>query len=1000
MADDLKLKLRIDADSSEAEAALDGVKSSLGGVGDAARQADADAASPLETLGGEAASAAERGLDRVGAAGGRAGKQAGDGLDRIADEARDATDATNGAGAALGGLAKAAAGIAAGAVTLDAIKDLATTLLDAGMRAQDLRSDLAFAAGGVEEADEVMRALRVTADDLGVRADELAQAWIRLKNLGLDPSREALEAYANVAAGNSGKSIMDFIEAVADASVGEFERLKEFGIKATVEGERVALSFKGTTVEIENDAKAIQDALRKIGETEFAGALEARAGNASTALDALNESVGRLTASLAEDSGLLGRTTSLAGALTELANAIEAPNQRAEQMSSTLGVMDTALKVASNPVGALIGQLDSMGVNAEGATKAIAWLVRDAKGLEEAAGESTDALKEHGDAVDGNTDALMSAEDVAKAYAKALSDLAAERQLELAAAERATEQLQSEIDLRVDHLQHLADEARARGDETEALRLEAQARDTAINGIGQLIAAKERELAAARASATARLDDAEAAGMEAQQIAALKGDLDAGIEARLREIETMREEMRHRQMLNDINNNVTDTTRNLSDSQRDLGNSAKDASDGVQRVVGSSNDLNIAFLNSREQIRNAIADLRGYSSAAADAVEEIVSGLDRWDNKIRAIQALEASDFVGDGAVDEASARIAQLEAELEATGATADALAERVDMAFNYLRDTDAVVLAITQLKQEVIEAEIAAERLAQRGERLQTEFSKLGEALDAGSIGLSEYADKLDRLIDANQRLGEEELEPLRAALDDARRKMADFTEEAQAGLRDLQAEWAELNGQQLEALLLEQEAQRLEIEMALAEAKRDGNTEAIRALEDQLDMLEQIQAVERERAAEAEAQAAIEAAEAEAEEAARRAALSDADRAHEDSIATLEARLLEAVRAQDQALEDALAAQIAAERQRHETTMANLEAESAARTSTDAASTTGTTSRATGSAASASRAIDVRVSVNGQSSRTITVADEASADALESILSSLESAAAVAI
>ncbi|AHF03441.1 tail protein [Marichromatium purpuratum 984] len=508
-------------------------------------------------------------------------------------------------------------------------------------------------------------------------------------------------------------------------------------------------------------------------------------------------------------------------------------------------------------------------------------------------------------------------------------------------------------------------------------------------------------------SANASAEDIERAFLawaEAARTAAADSD-----EARQREVESMLLAQATALGLRDaylslegINRTTTDTTRNLSDSQRDLGNSAKDADEGIKKVVGSSNDLNIAFLNSREQIRNAIADLRGYSSAAADAVEEIVSGLDRWDNKIRAIQALEASDFVGDGAVDEASARIAQLEAELEATGATADALAERVDMAFNVLRDTDAVVLAITQLKQEVIEAEIAAERLAQRGERLQAEFAGLTDALDAGSIGLSEYADKLDRLIDANQRLGEEELEPLRAALDDARRKMADFTEDAQAGLRDLQAEWAELNGQQLEALLLEQEAQRLEIEMALAEAKRDGNTEAIRALEDQLDMLEQIQAVERERAAEAEAQAAIEAAEAEAEEAARRAALSDADRAHEDSIATLEARLLEAVRAQDQALEDALAAQIAAERQRHEETLANLEAESAARASTGTASTAGTTSGATGSTstASASRAIDVRVSVNGQSSRTITVADEASADALESILSSLESAAAVAI
>ncbi|MBO8087793.1 MAG: phage tail tape measure protein, partial [Marichromatium sp.] len=347
-------------------------------------------------------------------------------------------------------------------------------------------------------------------------------------------------------------------------------------------------------------------------------------------------------------------------------------------------------------------------------------------------------------------------------------------------------------------------------------------------------------------SANASAEDIERAFLawaEAARAAAEDSD-----EARQREVESMLLAQATALGLRDaylslggINRTTTDTTRNLSDSQRDLGNSAKDASDGVQRVVGSSNDLNIAFLNSREQIRNAITDLRGYSSAAADAVEEIVSGLDRWDNKIRAIEALEASDFVGDGAVDEASARIAQLEAELEATGATADALAERVDMAFNYLRDTDATVLAITRLKQEVIEAEIAAERLAQRGERLQAEFAGLADALDAGSIGLSEYADKLDRLIDANYRLGEEELEPLRAALDDARRKMDDFARSAQDGLIALQKEWADLNDQQEEVLRLEYEQDRLEIEMQLAEAKAQSNTDAITALNEQLSLLD---------------------------------------------------------------------------------------------------------------------------------------------------------------
>ena len=41
-----------------------------------------------------------------------------------------------------------------------------------------------------------------------------------------------------------GKIVEQFVEAVADASTGEFERLKEFGIKASSEGDRQPLRFR------------------------------------------------------------------------------------------------------------------------------------------------------------------------------------------------------------------------------------------------------------------------------------------------------------------------------------------------------------------------------------------------------------------------------------------------------------------------------------------------------------------------------------------------------------------------------------------------------------------------------------------------------------------------------------------------------------------------------------------------------------------------------------
>ena len=74
--------------------------------------------------------------------------------------------------------------------------------------------------------------------------EQVTEAYIRLRNLGLDPSTKALTAYGNIA-GGMGKSLNQVIEAVADASTFEFERLKEFGIKARQQGDQVSFTFQG-----------------------------------------------------------------------------------------------------------------------------------------------------------------------------------------------------------------------------------------------------------------------------------------------------------------------------------------------------------------------------------------------------------------------------------------------------------------------------------------------------------------------------------------------------------------------------------------------------------------------------------------------------------------------------------------------------------------------------------------------------------------------------------
>jgi phage tail tape-measure protein len=125
------------------------------------------------------------------------------------------------------------------------------------------------------------------------QVEQVASAFIKLKNFGLEPSQKALESYGNTAAA-MGKSLDQMVEAVADAATGEFERLKEFGIKAKSEGDKVELTFRGVTTTVKKEAAAIEGYLIGLGETEFAGGMIAQSKTFTGTLSTLKDNVSLL----------------------------------------------------------------------------------------------------------------------------------------------------------------------------------------------------------------------------------------------------------------------------------------------------------------------------------------------------------------------------------------------------------------------------------------------------------------------------------------------------------------------------------------------------------------------------------------------------------------------------------------------------------------------------------------------------------------------------------
>ena len=135
---------------------------------------------------------------------------------------------------------------------------------------QVLRSALISSTGSVENMEKAWRGLLDFAGTTPYTLDQAVNGFNKLVNLGLNPSQRALTAYGDTAAA-MGKDLSDMIEAVADATTGEFERLKEFGIKASTEGDKVTFTFRGVKTQIQKDAAAIEEYLIKLGENNFAG---------------------------------------------------------------------------------------------------------------------------------------------------------------------------------------------------------------------------------------------------------------------------------------------------------------------------------------------------------------------------------------------------------------------------------------------------------------------------------------------------------------------------------------------------------------------------------------------------------------------------------------------------------------------------------------------------------------------------------------------------------
>ncbi len=185
-----------------------------------------------------------------------------------------------------------------GALSLGAIS---SQIKDVTQKFESYRTVLRNTFQSSVKANEEFEKIKDFAEKTPYAVDELMGSFVKLVNRGFVPTKEELTNLGDLAA-SQGKSFDQLTEAILDAQTGEFERLKEFGVRAKTTGDTVTLSFKGIEKQVKKtDEQALRNAVISFGKLQgVAGGMAAQATTLSGKISNLGDSFDSLFASIGE----------------------------------------------------------------------------------------------------------------------------------------------------------------------------------------------------------------------------------------------------------------------------------------------------------------------------------------------------------------------------------------------------------------------------------------------------------------------------------------------------------------------------------------------------------------------------------------------------------------------------------------------------------------------------------------------------------------------------
>lgn len=200
------------------------------------------------------------------------------------------------------------------------VSSIGNKVIEVTAKYQKFEAVLTNTLGSRSQAQKAMKDILDFASRTPFQVDELTESFVKFANRGVKLTIAEMTKLGDIAS-SQGKSFNQLTEAILDAQTGEFERLKEFGIRASKEGDKVTLSFKGITKEVANNEDAIKNAIVSYGELEgVAGGMEAISKTLGGALSNMTDSFDKLFAAIGSHIG--DGLSSIVNGFTEVINKV------------------------------------------------------------------------------------------------------------------------------------------------------------------------------------------------------------------------------------------------------------------------------------------------------------------------------------------------------------------------------------------------------------------------------------------------------------------------------------------------------------------------------------------------------------------------------------------------------------------------------------------------------------------------------------------------------